>query len=180
MNKFVPALLAATFMFGLSTEDVDAKIRHKHHNYLWHKGRHYHHKKHHHSHKYHNQRHAALPPVVVAHVHLASQRVTVDVNGSRYGEWVTSTGGHGYNTPTGIFRPSRMARTYFSRKYDNSPMPYSVFFNGGIAMHGTNHLHSLGHPASHGCVRLLPAFAAQFYDLVAQYGMNRTQIIVSN
>ena len=33
-------------------------------------------------------------------------------------------------------------------------MPYSVFFTmKGHAIHGTNHS-SLGHPASHGCIRL--------------------------
>ena len=188
MKKFVSALLAATFMFGLSTEDVDAKVRHKHHNYVWHKGKHYtahqvHKKKQksrkHKARKY--RRHVqALPPVVVAHVFIGSQHVTVDVNGYRYGDWIVSTGGHGFHTPQGAFHATRIERVYFSRKYDNSPMPYSVFFYGGNAIHGTNHLRSLGHPASHGCVRLHPEHAAQLYALVAQYGMNRTRIVVSN
>ena len=34
MNKLMSALMAATFIFGLSTEEVDAKVRHKHHNYM--------------------------------------------------------------------------------------------------------------------------------------------------
>ena len=33
-------------------------------------------------------------------------------------------------------------------------MPYSVFFTGGYAVHGTSHVKALGRPASHGCVRL--------------------------
>ena len=43
---------------------------------------------------------------------------------------------------------------WYSRKYDMSPMPYSVFFRGGYAIHGTGYVKQLGRPASHGCVRL--------------------------
>jgi len=184
MKKLMSALLAATFMFGLSTADVDAKVRHKHSNYAWHKGKHYQakkktKKKHVRKAKKRKHRRASLPPVVVAHIYIGSQHVTVDVNGYRYGDWVISSGGHGYHTPRGLFGVQRMARVYFSKKYDNSPMPYSVFFSGGNAIHGTNHLRSLGHPASHGCVRLHPTHAAQLYALVEQFGAKRTRIIVS-
>ena len=109
-----------------------------------------------------------------------SQTMTVDVMGQRVGQWAVSTAGRGYHTPHGFFHAIRMARVYYSRKYDNSPMPNSVFFSGGNAIHGTYHIHSLGHPASHGCVRLLPQHAAELYNLVASYGMNRTRIIVSD
>ena len=187
MDKLMSALMAATFIFGLSTEEVDAKVLHKHHNYMWHKGHHYkthkkirHHAHHRKAHKYARLRHVAQSPVVVAHIHIASQRMSVDVNGNHYGDWVVSTAGRGYSTPRGSFGATRMARTYFSKKYDNSPMPYSIFFYGGNAIHGITHLHSLRHPASHGCVRLHPAHAAELFSLVSQYGMNHTRIIVSN
>jgi len=185
MKNLVSALLAATFMFGLSTEEVDAKVRHKHHNYAWHKGEHYKghklHKRHKRKHsKKHQHRRASLPPAVVAHVYIGGQHMSVQVNGNPYGDWMVSTGGRGYHTPEGAFHATRMARVYFSKQYDNSPMPYSVFFMGGNAIHGTNHLRSLGRPASHGCVRLHPAHAAELFALVEQYGMNRTKIIVSN
>jgi hypothetical protein len=49
-----------------------------------------------------------------------------------------------------------------SRKYDNAPMPYAVFFNGGYAVHATFDLKRLGRPASHGCIRLHPENAAEF------------------
>jgi lipoprotein-anchoring transpeptidase ErfK/SrfK len=52
---------------------------------------------------------------------------------------------------------------WYSRKYDNSPMPYSVFFRGGYAVHGTSYVKQLGRPASHGCVRLPHAFAAKLF-----------------
>ena len=82
----------------------------------------------------------------------------------------------GYRTPTGSYRPQRMYKKYFSRKYDNAPMPYSIFFHGGYAIHGTNHLKALGRPASHGCVRLHPENAAQLYSMVQRAGSGNTRI----
>ena len=61
-----------------------------------------------------------------------------------------------------------------------SPMPYSVFFHGGYAIHGTNAVSRLGSPASHGCVRLDTKNAAKFYSLVKQVGPGNTRIIVTN
>ncbi|MEO1719902.1 MAG: L,D-transpeptidase, partial [Pseudomonadota bacterium] len=67
---------------------------------------------------------------------------------------------------------------WYSRKYNNAPMPYSVFFNGGIATHGTNHISRLGSPASKGCIRLRTHNARRFYNLVSKYGKSRVRIIV--
>ena len=47
-----------------------------------------------------------------------------------------------------------MARSWFSTRYYGSPMPYSIFFHKGYAIHGTNYISRLGGPASHGCVRM--------------------------
>ena len=47
-----------------------------------------------------------------------------------------------------------------SAKYGNAPMPHSIFFYGQYAIHGTDAVSSLGHPASHGCIRLSPDHAA--------------------
>ncbi len=59
-----------------------------------------------------------------------------------------------------------------------SPMPYSVFFTGGYAIHGTGAISRLGRPASHGCIRLHPSNARTFYSLVKQNGMRNTRIVV--
>src|SRR5215204_3869854 len=64
----------------------------------------------------------------------------------------------------------RMERMWYSRKYHMSPMPYSLFFRGGYAIHGTNSIRQLGRPASHGCVRLHPGNAAALYRLVQSRG----------
>jgi len=117
---------------------------------------------------------------VVAHVDVSTQTLDLIVDGEHYADWAVSTAGNGYHTPRGTFRVQRMAKVWFSRKYDNSPMPNSVFFNGGIAIHGSYHIRSLGHPASHGCVRLAPEHAAELFSLVQKYGASHTRVIVTD
>jgi hypothetical protein len=67
---------------------------------------------------------------------------------------------------------------WYSRQYDMAPMPHSVFFSGGAAIHATYAVQQLGTPASHGCVRLAPRNAATFYAMVSKNGMDRTRITV--
>ena len=122
----------------------------------------------------------ALPPAVVVNIDISDQSMSVRVNGWPYGYWAVSTARSGYHTPRGSYRVTRMAKVYFSKKYDNAPMPNSVFFYGGFAIHGTYHIKALGRPASHGCVRLAPANAARLYALVQQYGPNRTRITLTD
>ena len=104
--------------------------------------------------------------------------MSVMVNGWPYGRWKVSTARPGHYTPRGTYRVQRTAKVYYSRKYDNSPMPNSVFFKGGYAIHGSYYVRSLGRPASHGCVRLLPANAARLYNLVQKYGSSSTRITI--
>jgi lipoprotein-anchoring transpeptidase ErfK/SrfK len=115
---------------------------------------------------------------VVVHISKASQRMSVSVDGAPRYVWRVSTGKGGFGTPSGVFRPQMLARSWFSRKYYNSPMPYSIFYHKGYAIHGTNYLSRLGGPASHGCVRLHPANAAVLFGLVQRHRGN-TRIIVS-
>jgi lipoprotein-anchoring transpeptidase ErfK/SrfK len=119
-----------------------------------------------------------LPPSLVARINLTNQTMTVQAGGKTVHTWKVSTGAPGYATPPGKFKPGWMARIWHSRQYDDAPMPHSVFFNGGIAVHATTSLGNLGRAASHGCVRLAPANAEKFYNLVTRHGMARTQIIV--
>jgi len=120
----------------------------------------------------------AAPPVVV-HIDLSAQRMEVWVEGWRRHVWPVSTARKGYRTPVGTYRPQRMYKRYFSRKYDNAPMPHSIFFNGGYAIHGTTDLRRLGRPASHGCVRLHPGNAAALFALVGEFGAANTRIVIS-
>ncbi|MEN3792742.1 L,D-transpeptidase [Fulvimarina sp. MAC3] len=115
---------------------------------------------------------------LIAKIDLSSQRMTVINNGKVLYNWPVSTARKGYRTPTGTWRPKRIHRMWHSRKYDMSPMPYSVFYNGGYAIHGTGAISRLGRPASHGCVRLHPANAKAFYNLVRRHGMGNTRVVV--
>ena len=90
--------------------------------------------------------------------------------------WDVSTARDGYHTPEGKYKPTLMKKMHYSRKYDNSPMPYSIFFYGGYAIHGTSHVNDLGHVASHGCVRLSPQNARWLYRIVNEEGMKNTHI----
>jgi len=91
-----------------------------------------------------------------------------------------STGRRGYNTPTGAFKPYSLESMHYSRKYHMSPMPWSVFFNGGVAIHGTESIRNLGNRASHGCVRTHPKSARRIYNLIRKYGKKNTKIFVKN
>ncbi|GAA4115561.1 L,D-transpeptidase [Aminobacter aganoensis] len=122
----------------------------------------------------------ALADVLVARVNVSSQTMTVSMDGRVIHRWPVSTARRGYVTPRGSWRPKRLHRMWYSQKYDNSPMPYSVFYNGGYAIHGTGAVRQLGRPASHGCVRLQTSNAARFYALVKEVGAGNTRIVVTN
>jgi hypothetical protein len=123
---------------------------------------------------------AAAPADAGLRVHIdkSSQSMTVSVDGGRTFQWPVSTGRGRYDTPAGHFRAIRLARVYYSKKYDDAPMPNSVFFHGGYAIHGTYEESKLGRPASHGCVRLSRAHAATLFELVRVHGMNNTSITI--
>jgi lipoprotein-anchoring transpeptidase ErfK/SrfK len=116
---------------------------------------------------------------VRAQISLSKQVMVVKVNGKVAHVWRVSTAKRGMVTPRGTYAPKRMYVRYFSKKYYNSPMPYSIFFRGGYAVHGTDAVHKLGQPASHGCVRLHTANAAKLFKLVMQHGPRNTRIIIS-
>jgi hypothetical protein len=116
---------------------------------------------------------------VLIHVDKSAQQMTVSVDGTPRYRFTVSTGRPGLGTPSGTFHPERMELTWFSKKYYNSPMPHSIFFHGGFAIHGSYEISQLGGPASHGCIRLHPDNAASLYALVQQQGMEATTIVVS-
>jgi lipoprotein-anchoring transpeptidase ErfK/SrfK len=116
---------------------------------------------------------------VVAQINLSSQRMHVFVNGKPAYTWKVSTARSGYRTPTGTYKPYHLARRHYSSIYNNSPMPHSIFFYKGYAIHGSYETKYLGRPASHGCVRLHPSNAARLYSLVQRYGAGNTTISIT-
>jgi lipoprotein-anchoring transpeptidase ErfK/SrfK len=115
---------------------------------------------------------------IVVTVDKSAQRLTVAVDGVTRYEWPVSTARRGYRTPNGTYHPEWLARTWYSRIYDWSPMPYSIFFHGGYAIHGSYEISHLGSPASHGCIRLHPKNAAVLFDLV-KGNVKDTTIVVT-
>ena len=102
-------------------------------------------------------------------IDLSSQTMHVRSETGSY-DWRVSTARSGYRTPRGTYRPYQLVRMHYSHKYHMSPMPYSIFFAGGYAIHGTYSTSQLGRPASHGCIRLAPGNAAVLYHMVQAEG----------
>lgn len=72
-----------------------------------------------------------------------------------------ATGRSGYGTEAGTFHVYRKNRMWYSTIYNNAPMPYSVFFDGGEAFHeGSVYVRS------HGCVHLGASDAAWVYNFL--------------
>jgi lipoprotein-anchoring transpeptidase ErfK/SrfK len=115
---------------------------------------------------------------IVVQIDRAGQRMAVIVDGAPRYNWRVSTARRGYITPPGTYHPEMLARRWFSRKYYNSPMPHSIFFYGGFAIHGSYEISHLGRPASHGCVRLDPGNAATLFGLVQHEGIAATTIVI--
>lgn len=111
-------------------------------------------------------------------IDLSEQHMRVAVDGATKYSFDVSTGRKGYATPKGSYGVQRMYEEYYSRKYDWSPMPYSIFFSGGYAIHGTYEIKRLGRVASHGCVRLAPENARRLYNLVLRHGSENVSIRV--
>jgi lipoprotein-anchoring transpeptidase ErfK/SrfK len=120
----------------------------------------------------------AASAAVKVRIDNSSQRMRVYVDGGLAHAWPVSTARRGYRTPAGHYRVQRMERMWYSRKYHMSPMPYSLFFAGGYAIHGTSAIRQLGRPASHGCVRLHPANARALFALVRSRG--GASVVITN
>src|SRR5579871_870455 len=110
----------------------------------------------------------------------ATQRMLVIQDGYIRYMWPVSTGRDNMQTPNGVYSPQRLERNWFSSAYYDSPMPFSIFFHNGYAIHGSYAIDRLGGPASHGCVRLHPHHAAILFDLVQLEGADRTTIEITD
>ncbi len=117
-----------------------------------------------------------VPERLFATIDLSSQTMNVMVDGQLKHSWIISSGRKGFHTPRGSYKPYYMATMHYSKKYDNAPMPHSVFYSGGFAVHATSSVRQLGQPASHGCTRLAPGNAKKFFDLVLKYKKAGTRI----
>lgn len=93
----------------------------------------------------------------------------VDLDGNRtwlqsgerlsYGPVRMSHGRAGWETPRGTYQVTRKVRHEVSRLFDNAPMPFAVYFVGGIAFHEGDPAH-----LSHGCIRMDRPAAETYFE----------------
>src|SRR5438045_7784360 len=77
-------------------------------------------------------------PLVVL-VSVPEQVMHVYRNGILIGRSTVSTGSKGHSTPGGVFSILQKSQEYYSKKYDNAPMPNMQRLTWtGIAMHSGN------------------------------------------
>ncbi len=119
-------------------------------------------------------------PSILINIDKSTQQMTVFVDGVQKYDWPVSTGKRGYSTPSGTFTALSMNEIWYSKEWDNAPMPHAIFFmKDGHAIHGSYEVKHLGKPASHGCVRIAPQNATLLYELVKANGLANTQVVLS-
>jgi lipoprotein-anchoring transpeptidase ErfK/SrfK len=117
---------------------------------------------------------------ILINIDKSRQEMTVFVDGIEKYTWPVSTGKRGYSTPSGTYTASSMNEIWYSKQWDNAPMPHAIFYmKDGHAIHGTLEERNLGKPASHGCVRISRANATALYALVKETGLKNTQVVLS-
>ena len=117
---------------------------------------------------------------ILINIDKANQRMTVLLDGVQRYDWPVSTGKAGYSTPSGTFAALSMNKVWYSKEWDNAPMPHAIFFmKDGHAIHGSYEVKHLGKAVSHGCVRISPQNAATLYTLVEKTGLKNTQVVLA-
>jgi hypothetical protein len=96
-------------------------------------------------------------------VSIEEQKLHFYSNGVHIADEPVATGVPGHLTPMGVFSVIQRDRYHHSNIYDNAPMPFMERITwSGVALHeGVG----LGHPASHGCIRMPHDFAARLWML---------------
>ena len=98
---------------------------------------------------------------LVVTVDLQARVISAFRDGHEIGTAVVLVGTQSHPTPLGTFPVLNKSREHFSRKYDNAPMPYSLWLtNTGIAIHGSPVMNGY---ASHGCIGVPDEFAAKLF-----------------
>ncbi len=117
---------------------------------------------------------------IEAHVDISQQKMKVYKNGRLKHVWAVSTARRGKVTPTGSWSAKFLSKNHRSSRYNNAPMPYSIFYSGNFAIHGTNQIKRLGRPASAGCVRLHPEHARVLYNMTARAGLKNMRVRIKH
>ncbi len=96
-------------------------------------------------------------------ISIDQQKLHLYSDGAEVAETPIATGVPGHPTPVGVFSVIQKSLLHHSNIYSGAPMPFMQRITwSGIAIHeGVN----LGHPASHGCIRMSHDFATRLYAL---------------
>jgi L,D-transpeptidase-like protein len=96
-------------------------------------------------------------------ISINQQKLHLYSNGVHVADTSIATGVSDHPTPLGVFSIIQKQVFHRSNIYSNAPMPYMQRITwSGVAMHeGQN----IGHPASHGCIRMPHDFAVRLYRL---------------
>ena len=94
-------------------------------------------------------------------ISINQQKLHLYSNGAKVAETLVATGVPQHPTPLGAFSIIQKQLLHHSNIYSGAPMPYMERITwSGVALHeGVN----LGHPASHGCIRMSHDFAVRLY-----------------
>ena len=117
---------------------------------------------------------------LIAKVDVFEQVMRVYQNGKQIHKWPVSTARKGKYTPRGQWRGKFLSKHHKSSLYNNAPMPYSIFYSGNFAIHGTNQTSRLGRPASAGCIRLHTSNARKLFAMTQQVGTRNLKVVVQN
>jgi lipoprotein-anchoring transpeptidase ErfK/SrfK len=100
-------------------------------------------------------------PLIIS-VSIAKQHVKIYDDNGVFAEAAVSTGMPGHPTPMGVFSVIQKHKLHHSNIYSGAPMPYMQRITwSGVAMHAGV---LPGYPASHGCIRMPPAFAVKMWN----------------
>jgi hypothetical protein len=96
-------------------------------------------------------------------ISINQQKLHLYSDGMHVADSSVATGVPRLPTPQGVFSVIQKQVFHRSNIYSNAPMPYMQRITwSGVAMHEGE---DIGHPASHGCIRMPHDFAARLYRL---------------
>ena len=96
-------------------------------------------------------------------ISINQQKLHLYADGREVADTLVATGVPALPTPTGVFSVIGKERFHRSNIYSGAPMPFMQRITwSGVAMHeGEN----IGHPASHGCIRMPREFAMKLFSV---------------
>jgi hypothetical protein len=96
-------------------------------------------------------------------ISINQQKLHLYADGTEVADTLVATGVPALPTPTGIFSVIGKERFHRSNIYSGAPMPFMQRITwSGVALHeGEN----IGHPASHGCIRMPREFAMKLFSV---------------